>query len=189
MARASLTDPIATRARRILLLGVTGSGKSTLARALEARHGIPAIDVDALAWQPGWVKTPEEDLRDAAARIAVTDSWVMDSAWSAIRPAVLPRTELVVALDLPRWLSLARLLRRTLVRAHTKEPICGENVESWPMMLSRESIILWHFRSFADKRAQMADWEADPTAPPVLRLRTAAEVDHWLRLARPKDES
>lgn len=111
VSRASLDDPLARQARRLLLIGVTGSGKTTLARALEGRCGIPAVDVDAMAWRPGWVKTPDEELAAAAARVAAGEAWVMDSAWTAIRPVVLPRAELVVALDLPRWLSLARLLR------------------------------------------------------------------------------
>ena len=180
MAHAHLTDPISVTARRILLIGVTGSGKTTVARALEARHGIPAIDVDALAWQPGWVKTPDEELAAAAAQVAATDAWVMDSAWSAIRPVVLPRTELVVALDLPRRVSLARLLRRTTTRLVTKEPVCGDNVESLRLVLSRDLIIAWHFRSSAEQRKQLIAWEADPALPPVLRLRSPREVQEWL---------
>lgn len=186
VSRASLDDPLARQARRLLLIGVTGSGKTTLARALEGRCGIPAVDVDAMAWRPGWVKTPDEELAAAAARVAAGEAWVMDSAWTAIRPVVLPRAELVVALDLPRWLSLARLLRRTATRALTREPLCGDNVESVRNVFSRDSIIAWHFRSFAAKRAQMLAWEADPDVPPVLRLRTAAEVDQWLASRRTK---
>lgn len=141
VSRAALDDPLARQARRLLLIGVTGSGKTTLARGLEARCGIPAVDVDAMAWRPGWVKTPDEELAAAAARVAAGEAWVMDSAWTAIRPVVLPRAELVVA---------------------------------------------WHFRSFAAKRSQMLAWEADPDVPPVLRLRTAAEVDQWLAGRRTK---
>ena len=147
MALASMDDDVCRAARRILIIGVTGSGKSTHARAIEDRSGIPAIDVDAMAWRPGWVKTPDEELAAAAARVAAGEAWVMDSAWTAIRPVVLPRAELVVALDLPRWLSLARLLRRTATRALTREPVCGDNVESVRNVFSRDSILAWHVRS------------------------------------------
>ena len=157
VSRAALDDPLARQARRLLLIGVTGSGKTTLARGLEARCGIPAVDVDAMAWRPGWVKTPDEELAAAAARVAAGEAWVMDSAWAAIRPVVL-----------------------------TREPVCGDNVESVRNVFSRDSILAWHFRSFAAKRAQMLAWEADPDVPPVLRLRTAAEVDQWLASCRTK---
>jgi adenylate kinase family enzyme len=180
VSRARLDDPVARSARRILLIGVTGSGKSPLAREVESRTGIPAIDVDALAWQPGWVKTPESEFVAAVYEIAATDSWILDSAWTAIRPVVLPRAELIVALDLPRWVSLSRLLVRTGRRIVTRERICGDNVETLRSVLSGDSILTWHFRSFADKRRQMAQWEADPATPPVLRLRTEAEVRRWV---------
>lgn len=178
----TLADPLACSARRILLLGVTGSGKSTLAQRIEARCGIPAIDVDALAWRPGWVKTPDAKLAAAASVIAAGPSWVFDSTWSATLPAVLPRTELIVALDLPRMVSLTRLLARTARRLRTREPVCGENVETLGSVLNRDSILLWHARSFARKRAPVLSWGADTGMPPLLRLRSARETETWLGL-------
>jgi len=96
MALASMDDDVCRAARRILIIGVTGSGKSTHARAIEDRSGIPAIDVDAMAGPPRWVKTPQAYL-GAETAVAATNEWCMDSAWSAVRPVALPRTELVVA--------------------------------------------------------------------------------------------
>jgi adenylate kinase family enzyme len=180
VARASLTDPIVASARRILLIGVTGSGKSTLARALEARHGIPAVDVDALAWRGGWVKAPEAEFVAEVGEIVAGDAWVLDSAWTAIRPVVLPRTDVVVALDLPRHVSLGRLVGRTLRRVVTRERVCGDNVETLRQVLSGDSIIAWHFRSFGSKRRLMDEWESDPLRPPVLRLTTPAQVAEFL---------
>ncbi len=182
MPTVTLADPLVWSARRILLLGVTGSGKSTLAQRIESDCGIPAIDVDALAWRPGWIKAPDADLAAAAAAIAAGPSWVFDSTWSATLPAVVPRTELIVALDLPRVVSLTRLLARTARRLRTREPVCGENVETLRSVLSRDSILLWHARSFARKRAQVHAWGAEPGMPPLLRLRSAREIETWLGL-------
>ena len=103
--------------------------------------------------------------------------------------------ELIVALDYPRWFSLQRLLRRTLMRAVTREETCNGNVESWSQVLSADSILLWHFRSWARKRGRIRQWASDPATvlewvgqdssdrdpPRVLHLRSARSTEAWLR--------
>ncbi len=170
MSAVSLDDPLVTAARRIVILGVTGSGKTHLASALGRCRGIPHHEMDAQAWQPGWVKTPDEELRQRAERIASADGWVVDALWTATRVAFLPRVELVIGLDYPWAISAGRLLGRTVNRLTTREPICGDNAESWRQTLSRDSILLWHLRTFRSKRRQILQWAADADLPPLLRL-------------------
>ena len=177
--RADLDD--SRGARRVLLWGVTGSGKSTLAKAASARLGVRYVEGDAIGWRPGWVNAPEdEQRREVSAILAAEDGWVFDTAWSTWRDLVLPQSDLVVGLDFPRGVSLARLVRRTVHRIRDDTPICNGNVETWRKTLSRDSIVAWHFRTFAEKRAQLDDWEADPTAPPVLRLTRSEQATAWL---------
>lgn len=54
---------------------------------------------------------------------------MLDTAYSAWLDVVLPRVELILGLDYPRWISLQRLIRRTLMRAIDKKPICNGNTE------------------------------------------------------------
>jgi C4-dicarboxylate-specific signal transduction histidine kinase len=93
---------------------------------------------------------------------------------------VLARVDLIVALDYPRWRSLARLTRRTLARAIDRRTICNGNTESFRQLVSRDSILVWHFRSFARKRARMHAWAADPDGPAVIRLTSPAATRRWL---------
>jgi adenylate kinase family enzyme len=164
----------------VLVHGVTGSGKTHLARHLSAVTGLPWIESDAEAWLPGWRQRPLAHQRERIATICARDRWILDSAYSTWRDVVLSRTELVIGLDYPRWLSLARLLRRTAVRIVDRRPVCGDNTETLRQTLSRESIVAWHFRSFRVKRADLDAWEADPSAPPVLRFRSPRELERWL---------
>jgi adenylate kinase family enzyme len=47
-----------------------------------------------------------------------------------------------------------------------------------------ELIVAWHFRSFARKRARTGAWQTDPSAPPVLRLRSPRMTQEWLATLR-----
>jgi adenylate kinase family enzyme len=165
---------------RVLVYGVTGSGKSTAAVAIGARAGLPVTLVDELTWLPGWVPVEESRQRELIEEIVVGERWLLDSSYGAWLDLVLPRAQLVVGLDYPRWLSLGRLVRRTVSGAITQQPRCNGNVETWRALLSRRSIIRWHFQSFARKRARMRAWAASSDGPEVLLFRRPRELEAWL---------
>ncbi|TDE90843.1 adenylate kinase [Occultella glacieicola] len=200
------------RARRILVYGVTGSGKTTLARRIGEARGLPWHSVDdEIGWLPGWTERPPEEQRRLAEQICAREHWVMDTAYGKWVDVPLARVELIVALDYPRWFSLQRLVRRTLSRAITREEMCNGNTESWRQAFSKDSIIRWHFQSWARKRERIRRWAADPSTvpgrgrvpsetpgdaagggpgaepetPTVVRLRTSRETEQWLATLRP----
>ena len=167
-------------ADRILVYGVTGSGKTVLAERISDLTGIPWYSVDDLTWEPGWVPVPDDEQRRRIEAICGSEQWVLDTAYGKWLDIPLARAELIVALDFPRWLSLLRLIRRTAARARDGRAICNGNRESIRQALSRDSIILWHFRSFSRKRRRIRSWEADATVPAVVRLASPGKVEEWL---------
>ena len=167
-------------ADRVLIYGVTGSGKTTLARKVAERTGLPWHSVDDLTWEPGWVVVSAAEQRRRIESICAGERWILDAGYSAWVDLVLARVELIVALDYPRWRSLARLARRSLARAIDRREICNGNTETFGQMLSRDSILRWHFQSFARKRARMRAWAADPYGPLVIRLTCPADTRRWL---------
>ena len=165
---------------RIMVYGVTGSGKTTLARKIGEATGLPWHSVDDLTWDPGWVQVPAEIQRGRIETICDQPSWVLDTAYGTWRDIPLAKVQLIVALDYPRWLSLFRLTRRTLRRVIDKKPICNGNHETLKGTLSRDSIIMWHFKSFKSKHNRIVEWEANPSGPQVLRFRRPKDVEAWL---------
>jgi adenylate kinase family enzyme len=176
-------------ATRYLIHGVTGSGKTTLAAEISARTGIPWHSMDELTWEPGWIEVPDAVKRERAAAVCAQDAWVMDTAYSAWLDIALERAHVLVALDYPRWLSLARLMRRTLKRVVDKQLICNGNTETWRQMLSNDSIILWHFRSFSRKRAGIQSWLREPPGPQVVHLTSPRATQRWLESLPQRDPS
>jgi adenylate kinase family enzyme len=165
---------------RILIYGVTGSGKTTLARQVSDATGIPWHAVDDLTWEPGWVAVPLDEQRRRIAAICAEERWILDTAYGQWLETPLARVELIVALDYPRWLSLGRLIRRTLGRAIDHNPICNGNTESWRQMVSTDSILVWHFRSFNHKHRRMRAWADDPIGPRVLLMTSPRQTSAWL---------
>ena len=93
---------------------------------------------------------------------------------------MLERAQVVIALDYSRALTLSRLVRRSVHRLVTRTPVCNGNTESVRQLLSRNSIVRWHFSSFTRKRERVRQWEAAPDGVPVLRLTHPRELDRLL---------
>jgi adenylate kinase family enzyme len=166
---------------RILVYGVTGAGKSTLARRIGERRGLPYHAMDDLTWDPGWVQVSEEVQRERVREVCAGDAWVIDAAYAIWTDLVLARADLIVGLDLPRWRSMGRLLRRSALNIALRRPTCNGNRETFRQtFLHRESLLLFHVRSFPRKRARMRRWQADPGVPETVLLRSPAEVERWL---------
>jgi hypothetical protein len=166
-------------ADRVLIYGVTGSGKTTLAAKAATATGLPWHSVDDLTWEPGWTQVPPEEQRRRLEAICAGERWILDTAYGSWLDIPLGRVQLVVALDYS-WRSLGRLIRRTVQRAIDHRPICNGNTESFRQAFSRDSIVVWHFRSFARKRQRIRNWAADPCGPRVIRLTSPRAARHWL---------
>lgn len=175
-------------ARRVMIYGVTGSGKSTLARRLGSITGLPVIPVDDLTWCPGWTPVPGDQQRMIMTEVCAQDSWIIDAGYGKWTDIVWERVQLIIGLDYPRWLSLGRLIRRTVARVVRRTPTCNGNVETLRLTLARDSIIRWHFRSWARKRRRMRGWQeaqrAGDGGPQVLLFTRPAELERWLATQR-----
>jgi adenylate kinase family enzyme len=77
---------------RVAILGNSGSGKSTLAAALAAAGGVPCLDLDTIAWEPGETAVPRDDeLARADVRVFCRRNphWVVEGCYATLIEAAL----------------------------------------------------------------------------------------------------
>lgn len=173
-----------TLGRRICVVGTSGSGKTFVAEALAARLGLRYICNDAIIWGPHWTPTPPEERLARFDAETSEDGWTYDGniGASADDQLMLSRCDTLVWLDLPRLEVWSQMLRRTLWRVISREPLWHGNVETWRMMFSRDSIILWSIQTLSRRRRAYTALFADPAHAGRTRvhLHSRREVDRWL---------
>lgn len=176
--------PVPIRApSRVVVIGTTGSGKSHLAGRIAATLQCPAIDLDEHYWLPDWRVRPLDDFRARVAAAVEAPRWVVAGNYSRVRDVVWGRCDTIVWLDHGPLLTLGRLLRRTVARALSRQPICNGNVERWRQLVTADSILVWFFRSFWQNRRRYGEIFDRPDAwrdKALVRLRRPAEVEAWL---------
>lgn len=162
-----------------VIASASGNGKTTLGRELARRLDVPFVELDALVHGPGWVETPDDELRAKVEPIVASDGWVIDGAYQRkLGDLVLRSADVVVWLDLPIRVWLPRLVRRTAQRSRGREELWNGNTESVRTAVwGRESLFAWAFRShFRNRRV----WSTELAPYTVARLRTRADVDAFL---------
>ena len=176
--------------RRVQVVGGTNAGKSTLGARLADCLGVPAVDLDALNWLPGWVALTDTDPARFEARVRAAtagDGWVVCGNYSRFtRPILWPRVETMVWLDMPLRLRVGRVLARSWSRWRSKELLWGTNRERfWGQLKvwSEDSLLWWAVTQHARHRRQMLQVAWDPQWRHIrfVRLVSAAEVDAFAR--------
>ena len=170
--------------RRISVIGTSGAGKTHVATRLATKLGIPYICNDAIIWQPDWVPRPADERHRLMSEAAVQEAWTFDGNLTAPEDeSILDRCDTIVWLDLPRWQVHSQVLWRTLSGLMTRKPHWENgNPERWRMFFSKESIVWWSIKTFAERRRQYGALLADAALAhrTLIRLHSRDEVDRWL---------
>ena len=81
---------------KLVVMGNSGSGKSTLAR----RAGLPHLDLDTLAWDPGPKRRPrEQSRREIEGFLALHGEWVIEGCYADLLALALPQATKLVFLN------------------------------------------------------------------------------------------
>jgi adenylate kinase family enzyme len=169
---------------RVLVIGCSGAGKTTLAQAIADRHGLPLIHLDQHYWRPGWTAPSEAEWHGQVERLADEPCWVMDGNYSGTLAQRLAAADAVVHLDMPRWLCLLRILRRTLLgygrRRADVAPGCPERFD--------RAFILWVW-NYPHRSRPKTLRLLEAASKPVVTLRSLAAVERWVAHGMPLEGS
>ena len=164
---------------RIAVIGCPGSGKSTLARQLAEKIGHPLIHLDYHHWQPGWVPTPKDEWRAMQKQWVKGERWIIEGNYHGTMEIRFAAADLVVCLDLSRWLCLWRVLKRR----GTPRPDMRPGVEETGSLFTNDSLqFLWFIVGQYHKKNRPTIKRLREKYPDVafIRLRTRRAVRAFL---------
>ena len=150
--------------RRTACIGSTTSGKTTLAERLGTLLEIPAIELDGLAWEPGWREAHVDVFRDRIQHALAGDAWTTSGNYTTdAQDLIWTRADTVVYLDMPIPLLVWRVLTRSWGRRNVV--LWGTNTEQfWPHLKvwSRDSLVYFALTTTRRRRRQFEAWQHDP---------------------------
>ena len=88
--------------QRIAIIGNAGGGKSVLARKLGTALDLPVYPFDDLQWQPGWERTPSEQIQSTHAGWLAQTQWIIDGwgSWEILRSR-FDSADTIIFVDFP----------------------------------------------------------------------------------------
>jgi adenylate kinase family enzyme len=163
---------------KILIVGSGGAGKSTLALRLGARTGLPVIHLDRHFWKPGWQQPELSEWRAEVASLITAPAWIMDGNFGDTMLARVQACDMIVFLDLPRWVCMARVVMRAVRYRGKRRP---DLPDGCPEQLDGEFLLwLWNFPKNSRPRI-LEKLAAGGSGKTVLRFTSQRQVDEWLR--------
>ncbi len=101
-------------AKRILIIGSGGSGKTTFSNILSKELGLPVYYLDSLYWGPNWSKPILSDWIRTVEELTGREEWIIDGSYFVTLDIRVPRADLIIFLDISRWVCLKNILLRRI---------------------------------------------------------------------------
>ena len=115
---------------RINVVGTAGSGKSTISKRIAQKLDVPYVQLDEIFWKPNWEESCDEEFFSKVEEIVSSDGWILDGNYTRTIPIKWKRVQMVVYLDLPFYIVLYRIVKRSLLRGLKNEELWHGNRET-----------------------------------------------------------
>jgi adenylate kinase family enzyme len=154
--------------RRVAVIGRAGAGKTTVALRLGDVFGLPVVHLDRLAWDPGWQAVAEAAFEARQAEAVASDAWVIDGGYlsSVGWPERMRRADVVILVEAPLLVCLARIIRRAVARGGERRPDLPDGCVEHLSLAFIGWTLLWKWRTRAALR------RLDEAGGRVVRVRS-----------------
>lgn len=166
--------------KRVMIVGGPGSGKSTLARMLGEKTGLPVIHMDHIHWMSGWIERTKDDKDRLTREVHRQDLWILEGGHSRTYQDRLAHADTFIWLDVPVWLRVWRVLKRSWFYRGRSRP---DLPEGCPEQFNWQTIEFLRF-IWRTRRSSRATLDAIYKDPPghvsVVRLKTIDETNAFV---------
>lgn len=181
-------DWLDSNINRVAIVGRCGSGKSTLAKQLSITLNLPLVHIDKLYWLPDWNERKKEEFIALHNKEALKRYWVMDGNNKSTFKLRFERADHIIIFDLPRYLCILRVLKRTILNLGKNREDMGEGCKER---------ISWHYWNFLKYV-----WSFDKTSGKAIHetikqleidakytiLKSSKDVDFFVKTLKQKEQ-
>jgi adenylate kinase family enzyme len=173
---------------RIVIVGPPGSGKTTVARSISAALDLPHTELDALWWDPNWTEAGQDKFISRVDPVTKQNRWVVDGNYFDVGApeTIWARADTMLWLELPRRVTVTRIVRRTVIRAITHTELWSGNRESLRLLFRSDSIVRHAIRAHPVYNQKYAEVQAENSQSHLtwIRLSTPRAVRQWVTALR-----
>ncbi|MEA4921435.1 MAG: AAA family ATPase [Clostridiaceae bacterium] len=163
--------------KRIIIIGCCGSGKSTLSKKLSSLLSLPAVHLDKLFWQEGWVSVGNEEFDKRLDEALKKECWIIDGNFSRTLPKRLERCDTVIYLDYPALRCVFRVLKR-VISSHGR--VRGDMADGCPEKLDIP-FLLYTLRFNSKNRKSIYSSISSYPEKTVIILKNDCEILQFLQ--------
>jgi adenylate kinase family enzyme len=150
--------------KKIAVIGSGGAGKSTFSLLLGKQLNLPVYHLDKLYWQPRWIKTPNEEWEKTLINLCKNECWIIDGNYKSTLDTRLDACDMVIFLDVNRYICIYRAIKRTLTSKHRRDMAegCEERINLaflkflWDFPRTTRPIIVKKLNAISHKKVIIA---------------------------------